>query len=255
MAIIKGTRRDDNLIGTNGNDTFIASDGNDTINGLAGIDTVDYSNYVYDSWYSSIYYDVVGGTIEKFIDQDQIFNIEIIKANPSGDSEITAQWGSNANSSLYVSLDPSPGNEMNLRLTGTSMGMGDFSIRVENFTDVTGTAGNDTIIGNRKKNSLFGYQGNDTVKGGGGADWLRGGDGDDSVDGGLGNDDISGAGGIYSKSSASDVNRDTLTGGAGRDLFRMGKKYFAGEVFSDVPVSYYKGTGFATITDFESFIK
>jgi hypothetical protein len=68
---------------------------------------------------------------------------------------------------------------------------------------LTGTAGNDCIIGG---------DGPDTISGGGGDDYICGGDGDDTINGGPGNDFIDGGAG-----------NDTLHGGPGADEIRGGE--------------------------------
>lgn len=83
---------------------------------------------------------------------------------------------------------------------------------------IAGSAGNDTIFGNREATEFFGHDGNDRISGGGGDDILDGGTGKDKLKGqgggdtllgDAGNDKLSGGGGD-----------DTLSGGAGKDLLR-----------------------------------
>ena len=50
------------------------------------------------------------------------------------------------------------------------------------FEDVTGGAGNDTIVGNDAGDRLHGLSGNDYIKGGAAEDRIEGGDGDDTID-------------------------------------------------------------------------
>lgn len=54
----------------------------------------------------------------------------------------------------------------------------DTLIAIEN---ITGGAGNDTLIGNNSANVLYGLGGSDTIRGNGAADTISGGDGDDTV--------------------------------------------------------------------------
>lgn len=67
---------------------------------------------------------------------------------------------------------------------------------------LTGSAGDDALIGLFGHNNIEGLAGNDTLLGGPGNDTLEGGDGNDHLFGGLGN--------------------DTMTGGAGHDEFGFG---------------------------------
>jgi Ca2+-binding RTX toxin-like protein len=57
-----------------------------------------------------------------------------------------------------------------------------------------GMAGDDTLTGSAKADTLYGGLGNDTLKGGAGADTLNGGDGNDTLQGGAGDDTINGGG-------------------------------------------------------------
>jgi Ca2+-binding RTX toxin-like protein len=55
---------------------------------------------------------------------------------------------------------------------------------------LTGTAGEDTLLGTDGKDRLDGRDGDDEIEGAGGDDRLRGRDGDDEIEGGSGNDEI-----------------------------------------------------------------
>ncbi|TWF54692.1 calcium-binding protein [Neorhizobium alkalisoli] len=55
-------------------------------------------------------------------------------------------------------------------------------------TSLTGTLGDDNIVGNRKAETLYGLAGNDRIYGEAGNDKLYGGDGSDELHGGTGND-------------------------------------------------------------------
>ena len=74
-----------------------------------------------------------------------------------------------------------------------------------NIENVTGSAGDDTLIGDDGANVLRGYAGDDTLKGGGGADTLAGGNDDDLLKGGGGADTLNGGSGIDT-ASYSDSN-------------------------------------------------
>ena len=58
------------------------------------------------------------------------------------------------------------------------------------MSNITGTSGGETLLGNADDDNIDGLGGNDTIKGFGGKDTLYGGDGDDHVYGGSGNDTI-----------------------------------------------------------------
>lgn len=61
--------------------------------------------------------------------------------------------------------------------------------------DITGTIGNDTLIGSVLRDDITGRDGNDLLLGEGGNDDLNGGAGNDTLDGGAGNDDMNGGAG------------------------------------------------------------
>jgi hypothetical protein len=115
------------------------------------------------------------------------------------------------------------------------------------FAFLSGTAGNDVIIGNNfnqtingnfGNDSLFGSGGNDQLNGGFGDDLLVGGSGDDQISGGVGNDTLDGA---CTTLGVGQVDR--LTGNGGFDYFILGNEIGA----------FYLGNGnqdFAYITDF-----
>jgi Tol biopolymer transport system component len=102
----------------------------------------------------------------------------------------------------------------------------------DNFTG-KGLAGNDKVVGNIGNDFLHGGAGNDSLLGGAGNDSLVGGIGRDTLLGGDGNDILNG------KSYWRAI--DILTGGSGADTFVLGNQ-----------TVYYQGSGYATITDFDS---
>ena len=85
---------------------------------------------------------------------------------------------------------------------------------------------------------LDGAGGDDTIDGQDGDDRLLGGEGNDAVTGGLGDDDLTGA-----QRGGSNSEADTLTGGAGADLFRLGD---GGGLFGD------QAGDLVTIADFSA---
>ena len=97
-----------------------------------------------------------------------------------------------------------------------------------------GGTGDDYLDGWNGNDTLIGNYGNDRLYGGGNNDQLYGGSGNDTLTGGSGNDYISGQGGY-----------DRLTSGDSNDIdrFVMGTSYG----------SYYRGTDYANITDFDDY--
>lgn len=144
---------------------------------------------------------------------------------------------------LFQRLDAS-----NYLLVATLRGVRPEQVTGANFVDgydprggtkgmtLTGTAGNDRLLGGELDDTLLGLGGNDQLHGGGGNDLLEGGDGDDLLEGGDGNDILRGGRGQDELRSVSygtslldggdDNDRlyggdgsDTLLGGAGDDQF------------------------------------
>ncbi|MCX6619211.1 MAG: hypothetical protein NTZ98_24330 [Acidobacteria bacterium] len=74
---------------------------------------------------------------------------------------------------------------------------------------ITGTTGNDLILGSAGPDDISGRQGNDCILGGGGNDTINGNQGDDVILGGPGDDDLDGAQGTG----------DACYGGGGNDTF------------------------------------
>lgn len=77
------------------------------------------------------------------------------------------------------------------------------------IVNLTGGAGNDTLVGNSAVNTLNGGDGNNLLLGGAGVDTLTGGAGNDDLDGGLGADTLNGGGG----SNTVDYSNDGRTSG------------------------------------------
>ena len=86
--------------------------------------------------------------------------------------------------------------------------------------DITGTAGNDILVGTAADEVICGLGGNDVIRGGGGDDVLKGAGGNDTIYGGNGSDTINGGLGndqLYGQSGP-----DTLIGGKGNDTLSGG---------------------------------
>jgi Ca2+-binding RTX toxin-like protein len=80
---------------------------------------------------------------------------------------------------------------------------------------ITGTAGNDSLVGGTNADVISGLDGNDTLIGDFGSDSLVGGSGHDSLDGGLGNDTLEGGEG---NDILTDIQgNNLLDGGNGAD--------------------------------------
>ena len=129
----------------------------------------------------------------------------------------------NGTISDFVVLDePLTGAE----LLAAGVGTGDFG-RLGLSVDpikMTGTDGDDNLMGDENNDTLSGGAGNNSLNGFGGNDVLRGGDGDDTLNGGDGKDTLNGGEGddeINGGESANDQG-DTIYSGGGHDTVYAG---------------------------------
>ncbi len=148
---------------------------------------------------------------------DTLQSIENIIAPLGQINTIDASTGSGT-ASINVDLSQNQLAVNNIPTIGT------LNFTVENFVNVTGTPNVDVLTGNIENNTLVGGDGNDTLSGLAGNDTLIG---------------------VNPLSAAPGINEtDTLIGGQGRDIFVLG----------DATKTYYSGTGFALIQDFQQGI-
>ncbi|MBF2003628.1 MAG: calcium-binding protein [Synechococcales cyanobacterium C42_A2020_086] len=150
------------------------------------------------------------------------------------------------------------------------LGGADLIFAYEGNDDIYGGTGNDIVYAGAGDDLIYGEDGNDQVFAGSGNDLAYGGFGDDLIDGEAGDDLLFGDAGndriiggfgsdFQSGGSGNDVieshavavsdfviEKDDMTGGAGRDTFRLRTDY-AGGAASIVP---YYDASFAIIRDF-----
>jgi Ca2+-binding RTX toxin-like protein len=88
---------------------------------------------------------------------------------------------------------------------------------------ITGTWGDDFILGGAGHDRLIGEEGNDELRGGSGNDTLIGGAGDDTLNGEAGDDQL--IGGEGNDVLAGGEGNDTLIGGDGNDSFSIAGRF------------------------------
>jgi Ca2+-binding RTX toxin-like protein len=208
---------DDTLTGGAGADVLIGGEGNDRLDGGLGVDTADYSGRQFFGVATGIFVELSGATpttvgANNFLEFDTLVNIENVIGSGTqdyllGDGFANSLSGGGGNDNLqgYGAVDTLNGGAgvdtaffddktssvvitLNgaTAVTATVGGVKDDSL--VNIENLFGGAGNDTLSGDAKGNSLSGYSGNDTLAGGDGADVLSGDAGLDTLDGGNGLD-------------------------------------------------------------------
>ena len=245
-AGLNGTLGDDWLIGTPGDDVLDANAGNDMLIGLAGadilsggagIDTVSYADSAARVEISLESGTAIGGDAQG----DILTGIENVIGSAfddyiRGDTGDNVLWGGAGDDELlgYVGDDVfmgGPGADRHMGGDGVNRidysesdaavdvnidlerGLGGYAEGdyIEKTDNVTGSAFDDLIVGDRDANALDGGAGDDVLSGAGGNDELFGGAGNDALDGGLGDDFLEGG-----------LGNDIFFGGAGRDTFVIG---------------------------------
>ncbi|SDK25260.1 MULTISPECIES: VCBS domain-containing protein [Bradyrhizobium] len=192
---VMGSMFDDTLLGSAGNDTFQGLAGNDYIDGRGGFDTAQYNNLTYVTGAISV--DMASGVVigDPSNGTDTLRSIEGIQGTFFNDTYVATGYGQAGalnvgNNGTFNQFEGMGGNDTitgngNTRLgyfnatagvtvnIATGIATGDTSVGTDTFTgvnSVTGSAFNDTIIGDGNSNTLTGGGGNDTIDGGGGAD-------------------------------------------------------------------------------------
>ena len=263
---LNGGSGDDKLLGGDGNDVLDGGLGVDTYTGGTGNDTFKFSNA--DDINTNYYYSGGNGgagfadNITDFTSGDQVYcafdGISYI-----GDGQFTGDPGQyryeaplNAQSFGLIQFDFDgdgfADNQSILVKTSTSYMLQESSsgskrLVVASNASVTGTIGDDVLIGSKGNDSINGSNGNDTINGDMGRDTLNGGAGNDNLKGDSGNDSLNGGDGADTLMGG--VGTDQLTGGAGNDVF----KYNALNEMSDTVLpnyGYWNGQSNDHITDF-----
>jgi hypothetical protein len=255
--ILTGDDCQNALMGGGGNDTLDpgADDAaDDSLDGESGIDTVDYSTYA-----EAVTVDLVAGCSGDLSSEcddlnptgtpsnenailstfDDVFNgssfNNIVWPN-GGQNQLNGcpAVGSCGIDSLNYSIGYTAGVTVNLAGGGQTAGGQD---SINGFTNATGTAFNDTLIGTdlvggtNGANLLVGAKGSDNISGNAGPDFVRAGAGNDRVRGGSGDDTLNGQGGkdnIRGSAGDDDIfggkGKDFCTGGSGNDFIKTCEK-------------------------------
>ncbi|MCV6591360.1 MAG: calcium-binding protein, partial [Silicimonas sp.] len=270
VELVRGSNRNDSMVGAAGDQTFVGLDGVDTIDGGAG--DGDWIDYAFTANKGGFQGAIINFAANNFRDTHGVFdvvsNIENVWGSEFGDSVIGKNGtdhefqGNDGNDTLTgadgddllgggnesdtlrggAGSDTLEGGAEGDRLEG---GAGGDSLVGGDGNDIAFGGGTeaDTLDGGRGSDLLFGEQGNDLLNGGDGFDNLRGGGGDDTMDGGNGNDSLYGGNGndslegavgndlIYGGPSGNDI----LKGGAGNDLLfgEAGKDILFGDAGDD----------------------
>ena len=191
MATYNGTEGNDTIIGTSNADTIDGGLGNDTLNGGAGNDTYILWTGIGSGTGSGVdtIVDTDGGTdtLQLRIFENAGFDLYrqggILKIRNTAGEVSTLGSGTTVEQITLMSMDPEDLWSWNLNLA----------------TSLTGSTGDDWVVGTAAGESLAGAGGNDFLQGDAGNDSLSGGAGNDVLVGGAGN--------------------DTLNGGAGNDTY------------------------------------
>jgi Ca2+-binding RTX toxin-like protein len=165
---------DDSVVGTSADNMLDGGEGDDHLEGHGGNDTL---------LGGSGQDELVGGDGADILDGGEGFDWIFYQADSTG-----------------VTVDL----ELGLGFGGDAEGD-----QISNVEAVSGTNGQDTLIGNAADNILDGSAGNDSLFGGDGRDELHGGIGNDTLDGGDGDDHLYG-----------ETGEDALFGGRGDDFFQ-----------------------------------
>ena len=193
--ILRGNSGHDRLYGKGGDDTLYGNSGDDWLNGGQGADTLD------------------GGAGTDNLEGGA--GADSLTGGPGSD---TASYsGSPAAVTVRLHNDQSEGGDAagdtfpgRVDVSWTDSEGTAHTEALPDIENLTGSAFDDTLAGDRRDNHLDGGAGNDTLYGGpgGGDDTIIAEDGNDRLFGGHGNDRLQGG-----------LGNDRLSGGPGQDIF------------------------------------
>lgn len=216
---IQGNNQADNLTGNSSANFFQGMNGNDTLNGRTGNDRLEggvgNDIYIYNS----------GDGFDTILDVSGTDQIVL------GAGFVTTDLGHRfEGNNLILTLKGYDSFKIEGFVTGNKIE----SVKFSNNTvinlnmvpsNITGTAGNDTLSGTSGDDTINGLAGNDILSGLGGDDFIDGGEGEDSMTGGSGND-------TYVVDNVSDVV--TELSGEGTDTIRSYISFTAGSYIENI---------------------
>jgi Ca2+-binding RTX toxin-like protein len=274
---IYGDKGNNTLDGGAGNDVLMGGPGNDTLNGGAGTDTAAYfdaTGPVNVNLTITGPQNVGGGdgtdtliSIENLIGSS--FN-DTLTGDSAGNSVLEGGPGNdilngNGSDATASYADATGGVTVNLTISGPqNVGGGDGIDTLNSIANITGSAYNDTLIGNSGNNVLTGGGGIDTLIGGGGNDTFDGTGGfatvlfntataaitvnlgqagPQAIGGGEGTDTLINMSGVvgsqYNDTLTGNSGSTTLEGGPGNDTLNGGG--------GNATASYADATGAVTV--------
>lgn len=195
----------DDILGGFGNDSLRGEDGNDTLSGQAGDDSVA-GGAGDDLIYTGYGADTVWGDSgsDRFVIDDGDGSVTIYGSDEGGDTD-TLDFNTGAAT-----------NGVTVTFGGWEFGTFNFGGTTGTFYEIEAVQGTDLAdsldaSADMSGLDLSGAAGDDTILGGMGDDFIDGGTGDDSLKGGLGNDTITGGDGTDTFSYAVGDGTDTIT--------------------------------------------
>jgi len=180
---IDGTPDDDFLVGTPGDDTINGFAGNDIGRGQAGNDTLNGDDD-HDFLIGGDDHDTLnGGTGDDYLrggEGDDVIN--------GGDGFDRAAFTVLVNDPTIGETGVQVGATVDLNIVGVAQDTGHGMDTLTGIENVSGTAYNDTLIGDANNNWIWGEGGDDNLQGGGGNDLIAVDPGNSTLDGGADND-------------------------------------------------------------------
>ena len=229
---LSGSGFDDNFTGDGVANVLAGASGNDSLSGGAGDDILYGDGLVGTSGSPS-------GQITTYADVSALGGIDGNDTLEGGLGNDTLDGGGGNDTASYVHAS----GGVTVDLSAGAASGADGSDTLANIENVTGSAYNDTLLGNTADNVLtggtgidilLGREGNDTLLAGDGDDYLAGGAGNDTLDGGADSDraayTIGATAGVTVDLRIQGVAQNTV--GAGSDTL-ISIEHVSGTIFND----------------------